>query len=106
MTDVNGMTGTELSDKLAEAVSPLSERVLEMTTAEKIAYSSKLCLPWQKPMLMLLEAYVKEYPPTTTSKEVMQAVSVQLPLRAFIALMSAAQCVIISAHENDPQGVA
>lgn len=106
MTEVNGMTGEELGTKLAEAnASVLSERVMEMTTQEKIVYSAKLNLGWQKPLLGLLHEYMKQYPPQTTSVEVIQAVSVQLPLRAFTALMSAAQCVIIAASEQ-PKEVA
>jgi len=107
VTEVNGMTGEELGEKLNEAnaapTMTLSERVLEMTTQEKIDYSARLNTPWQKPLLTVLNGYMKEYPPATTRPDVIQAVSVQLPLRAFIALMSAAQCVIIAANENQPK---
>jgi hypothetical protein len=97
---VNDTVDAEVVESVPVAEIPLSEQAKSMTTQEKIAFSAKLCTPWQKPMLGLLEAYMKEYPPKTTRADVVQAVSVSLPLRAFVALMSAAQCVIISTEEN------
>jgi hypothetical protein len=85
---------------VASGEAALSDRAKDMTTEDKIAYSAKLNIPWQKPMLSLLEAYMQEYPPKTTRSDVLAAVSVSLPLRAFVALMSAAQCVIIKAGED------
>lgn len=104
--DTATLTEAQMSEAVhgEDEVAPvLSERVLNMTTAEKIAYSARLVAPWQMPMLTLMEAYRKEYPPEQTSPDVLQAVSVMIPLRAFIALLSAAQCVVIHAGENQPK---
>lgn len=104
--DTATLTEAQMSEAIhgEDEVAPapaLSDRVLNMTTQDKIAYSAKLVAPWNASMLSLMDAYRKEYPPETTRVDVIQAVSVSIPLRAFTALLSAAQCVIISAGETE-----
>lgn len=65
-----------------------------LTPQEMIDKAAKLMAPWTAPLRVLAEAYLKNYPPMTTSRDVLQAVTVQVPLRAYMAMLYSGEVTV------------
>lgn len=72
----------------------------KLTPQEMIDKAAKLMSPWTAPLRVLAEAYLKNYPPMTTSRDVLQAVTVQVPLRAYMAMLYSGE-VTVSLRTQD-----
>lgn len=76
------------------------------TAEELLATAARLLKPWHAQLTMIGKAYLKEYPPLKTRADVIQAVTVQVPMTAYLAMMTAVSATLLHELENAPLSAA
>lgn len=75
----------------------------QMTPQEMITKAGKLTTPWIEPLRQLAQAYLKQYPPQKISRDVLNAVTINVPMRAFLALMYAGEVAVSLTPQDKPE---
>lgn len=81
----------------AEPVDP------KMTPQDMVNKAGALTRPWLKPLRELAHAYLKTYPPRKVSRDVLNAVTINVPMRAFMALLYAGEVSVSLMVQDQPE---